>query len=396
MLDTLCELIIDELKTLSAQRRAISSSSLYEALSGKTETLNALLSREHVGALQNGYIRILEELACYLAPLHRQKAVALIEDIRNATRLAQLSALLDRIVSLLEQAYSDSLAKKETLEHLLLEVGNLLGELESESLALIEGTEQIQLANGRFTAFIQTEINELESATQSAEDVEAMREIFRARLHTIRTALETKKAEDRAKKQSFESTIQTLHNNLKHMQNKVERSQKQKKLLEHEALQDPLTGIANRRVLERQIRKEIKQFRREHVQFSVIFIDIDDFKTINDTYGHRVGDKCLQSLVGRIKQVLRQKDLVARYGGDEFVILLTDTGRNTAHMVADKLASAISKTCFIYRDTEIQLSVSIGLTQVEENDYNPDEIIARADSALYEAKHQGRDCIVVS
>lgn len=396
MLDTLCELIIDELKTLSAHRRAISSSSLYEALSGKAEALNALVSREHVGALQNGYIRILEELTCYLAPLHKQAAVALIEDIRKATRLGELSPLLDRIIRLLEQAYCDSLAKKETLEHLLLEVGNLLAELETESLALIEGTAQIHLANGQFTTLIQTQINELETAAQSTENVQAIREILRTRLHTIRAALETKKAEDRAKKQTFESTIQNLHESLKEMQSKVERGQKQRKLLEHEALQDPLTGVANRRVLERQIRKEIKRYRRGEALFSVIFIDIDDFKTINDTYGHRVGDKCLQSLVGRIRQLLREKDLVARYGGDEFVILLTDTGRKAAHLVADKLASAISKTCFIYKDTEIQLSVSIGLTQVEENDYNPEEIIARADSALYEAKHQGRDCIVVS
>jgi diguanylate cyclase (GGDEF)-like protein len=148
--------------------------------------------------------------------------------------------------------------------------------------------------------------------------------------------------------------------------------------------------------MERRINKGIRRHERDKTVFSLVFVDIDDFKRVNDTYGHRVGDKCLQSLVGRMRQVLRESDHIARYGGDEFVIFLANTGKKAAQVVANKLSSAISKTCFLYRNTEIQLSVSIGITQIESGDTSPEEIIARADTALYEAKNLGKDCIIVT
>ncbi|MDR3570221.1 MAG: GGDEF domain-containing protein [Syntrophobacteraceae bacterium] len=396
MLDALCELVIDELKSFSSSRQTISSANLLQAFSEKADVFYTLSSSDHVSELKSRYGIILEGLSAHFTGVNRQRAEELLETAREAQSLGGLYDLLERIVELVSKSLLDSEVREKTLSRLLIEVGSQLVEVEKECLGLIETTTNGYRENTQFTDLLESEITQLESSAESSESVQEVREVLRGRLQTIKSALETKKAEDTARKETFESTIEKLQNSLTDMQSKIERDRKKRKRIEQEAHLDPLTGIANRRVIDRHIRKEIKRYKQDKTLFSVIFIDIDDFKTINDTYGHRVGDKCLKILAVRMKEVLRQNDLIARYGGDEFVVFLGDTGQKTARVVADKLSQAISKTCFVYKEAEIQLSVSIGLTQVEEGDTKPEEIVERADSALYDAKNRGKDCIMVT
>ena len=396
MMDMLCELIVEELKSCSSNRRAISQEGLLQALSGKADILYALVSQKHIEELRRRYIKILDELKICLTSPHSDSANELIQGISAAESLGELNLLQDKIIDMITNSVSTSQAKEKALAGLLIEVSAQLSEVERECLGLIESTAHVHLANNHFTSLIESEITELECSAESSRDVFEVRQLLSSRLGSIKSALETKKAEDRTRRQAFESTIQILQNDLKEMQFKIERDRKRRKHLESEALLDPLTGISNRRAIERHIKKEIKRHKQNDKVFSLIFIDIDDFKTINDTHSHRVGDKCLQSLVGRMQQVLRESDLMGRYGGDEFVVFLANTEQKAAEVVAKKLASAISKTCFIYRESEIHFSVSIGLTQVQLGDSDPEEIIARADSALLKAKNQGKDRIIVT
>lgn len=396
MLNTLCELIIDELKDFSANHRTISATSLFEALSGKEETLNALISQTHLSELKKGCIKILEDLYRYCGNYHKERTDELIEAIDGAQTLGQLYQGLDSIIGMIGECVADSHATKKSLAQLLMEVGIQLGEVESECLGLIESSAQAHLSDGRFATMIESEINALESSAQSSEDVLQVRQVLHTRLQTIKSALAAKKAEDLSRNQRVASTIQTLQNSLNEMQQKIDRDQKIRKHLEQEALIDPLTGISNRRLIERHIRREIKRYKREETAFSLIFIDVDDFKAVNDTHGHGVGDKCLQNLVERMQRILRATDFIGRFGGDEFIVLLPGVESRAAHVVADKLASAISKTCFTCKDSEIQLAVSIGLTQVHRGDSEPGEMIERADAALYEAKKRGRDCVIIA
>ena len=396
MLDGLCELILDQIKRLSSTRQALSKENLLCALSEKADDLSAMSSMEHVAELKRRYTLILHKFGVCLKAHHREMIEELIPVVEEAQSLGQLYELLEKIVEPASKSLAHSQAMEKSLASLLIEVGNQLVEVERECLGLIESTTDVHRANNRFTTLLESEITQLESSAQTSEDVSEVRQVLRSRLQTIKSAIEAKKAEDTARKQSFDSTLEKLQGTLTEMQSRIERDRKRRKHLEQEAQIDPLTGIANRRVIERYLTREIKRYKRDKTVFSLIFIDIDDFKAINDTYGHRVGDKCLQILVGRMKEVLRAGDLLGRYGGDEFVVFLTETGQKAAQVVANKLSSAISKTCFVYRDAEIVLSVSIGLTQVEEGDARPEQIIERADSALYEAKNQGKDCIIVT
>jgi len=162
---------------------------------------------------------------------------------------------------------------------------------------------------------------------------------------------------------------------------------------------DPLTQIFNRRYFSEQSKK-IKSFsqRNNNIPFSIITLDIDKFKKINDTYGHLVGDEVIIKVAHIIEAEVRTSDIVARFGGEEFVMLLQDCNLDDAYKVAEKVREDIEKTSIsVHIDTEVKFTVSIGVAQFSEVDNNNIELtLSRADEALYKAKNIGRNKTVVS
>lgn len=159
-------------------------------------------------------------------------------------------------------------------------------------------------------------------------------------------------------------------------------------------LQDELTHVYNRRYLQRRLSEEIARVNRINGCFSIAIFDIDNFKKINDTYGHSAGDEVLQELVELLINNLRESDIICRFGGDEFVIILTDTDRDEAYAVMERLRCAVSAQPLNLKRSalKIPISISIGVAGVPENGNTAEELLRAADSALYKAKEAGRDC----
>ncbi|MDO8909099.1 MAG: GGDEF domain-containing protein [Pseudohongiella sp.] len=154
------------------------------------------------------------------------------------------------------------------------------------------------------------------------------------------------------------------------------------------SLTDPLTGAGNRSALINNLQRELALARRNAQHLSVLVIDIDKFKFINDTHGHGVGDLVLQELVNVITKVNRSTDMCFRFGGEEFVVLLSNTNRKGAEIIASRLCEAIAD-CHICTDSgSVQISVSIGAASNCETD-TEESLINRADKAMYEVKRRG-------
>jgi diguanylate cyclase (GGDEF)-like protein len=162
------------------------------------------------------------------------------------------------------------------------------------------------------------------------------------------------------------------------------------------ALTDPLTGLQNRRSLFELGRIEFSRARRMNRAFCCMMLDLDHFKRINDAFGHPVGDMVLREFAKRSKISVREVDLVARYGGEELIILLPETDRDTAMQVAERLRASIAATPIKASDQEIAVTVSIGVAAKDENTLELETLIARADQAMYIAKHRGRNCVAMS
>ncbi len=160
---------------------------------------------------------------------------------------------------------------------------------------------------------------------------------------------------------------------------------------------DPLTGAYNRRVFLRFFKKEFARFKRYKTPLSVLLMDIDHFKQFNDTHGHDVGDLVLKELVNTCLPMLRESDLFARFGGEEFIVLLPNTAIDGARSFAERLREEIQHRGLDLESNGNTLSfqVSIGVSVAVAEDKTIDDPIKRADTALYTAKNEGRNCVRV-
>lgn len=164
--------------------------------------------------------------------------------------------------------------------------------------------------------------------------------------------------------------------------------------LEYLATTDALTEVANRRSLLDRAGAEFDRARRNHRNISLLMIDVDLFKSVNDNHGHTVGDEVLRQAAGACEAALRDSDILGRIGGEEFAAVLPEAGAETAHLVAERLRLAVAGLQIETENGPLAITVSIGITTAAEARGNLDEIMAEADEALYLAKHRGRNRVV--
>ncbi|MBN2146543.1 MAG: GGDEF domain-containing protein [Anaerolineales bacterium] len=164
--------------------------------------------------------------------------------------------------------------------------------------------------------------------------------------------------------------------------------------LERLADADPLTGLLNQRAFHSRAEIEIDRARRFDTPLSLMILDMDRFKQINDRFGHPLGDDALIRFADQIKTALRKRDLFGRLGGDEFIILLPDTSLETAQGIGERLRAAVEKIRIPHEGVSVAYTVSIGITEKSKPD-TYDAIVKRADKALYQAKESGRNRVCV-
>jgi diguanylate cyclase (GGDEF)-like protein len=177
----------------------------------------------------------------------------------------------------------------------------------------------------------------------------------------------------------FDAELRSLHDQLAHL-----------------ALHDPLTGLANRALLVDHLDRALGRLERRRLGLAVVFVDLDGFKVVNDLGGHACGDKVLATVAGRLTQCVRPADLLARLGGDEFVAVLEDLPdpAEEACRLAERLRTVASEPVSV-RGRLVRITVSVGAAVVRRGGHSTDELLGRADAAMYEAKRAGRDCVVV-
>lgn len=155
----------------------------------------------------------------------------------------------------------------------------------------------------------------------------------------------------------------------------------------HQAEVDFLTKVYNRRFVENALEQELHRFERYAQAFSVLLIDVDNFKQVNDTLGHNYGDQVLLDVVSIIESILRKSDMLARWGGDEFICILPNTITEDASTIAERIVSQVSAN---FNDANVKTTVSVGVTEVKDN-MNEHDILKAADLALYKVKESGRN-----
>jgi diguanylate cyclase (GGDEF)-like protein len=160
--------------------------------------------------------------------------------------------------------------------------------------------------------------------------------------------------------------------------------------LEKLAFVDPLTNLPNRRFVEVRLRQILELFREFNRAAAVLLLDIDWFKRVNDTYGHDAGDEALRLVGNTLQRAVRSVDVVGRWGGEEFIVILSDVNADKLHMIAERCRNSVGETVLSTREQRYQVTASIGATIVTEKD-SVESVIKRADRCLYKSKAAGRN-----
>lgn len=171
----------------------------------------------------------------------------------------------------------------------------------------------------------------------------------------------------------------------------LERERHAQERIRHQAYHDPLTGLPNRLFFHEQLQDMLERSRGNERRLALLFIDIDRFKSVNDTLGHEMGDMLLKEVADRLRQSVRNGDIVARLGGDEFLALVSDVvSLEGAETVARRILASLRQP-FVLGDREFHTSASIGIALFPEHGDEAESLILQADNAMYEAKRSGRD-----
>lgn len=223
-------------------------------------------------------------------------------------------------------------------------------------------------------------------------------EVHRESLERMATAEDLREMEQRLLEQvkTIQGANDRYRRELDAANTRVAEQQKELERLHHAAGVDFLTELPNRRQLDERLREEFGRAKRYGQHFSIIILDIDHFKKVNDEHGHPAGDRVLRAIARILFDQKRASDFLARYGGEEFVMLLPETPLESASLLAVKLCGIIRGTEFQFQKQKVQITLSAGVGEVVPGVDTPESLFERVDAALYRAKREGRDRVCES
>lgn len=199
----------------------------------------------------------------------------------------------------------------------------------------------------------------------------------------------------KGQRQQYALFIETVRVN-QALQEEIKRREHLELELKIQATTDPLTGLFNRRQYESLFQRELERVRRHVVALSLCVVDLDHFKKINDEHGHDAGDQVLKQVSRLFVDTLRNTDIVGRFGGEEFILLLPDTDLRCALLVLGRLRERLQSACVPVEGLSLQITATFAVTEVTNLDVCIEDVIRRADRALYDGKKSGRNCVVAS
>lgn len=345
--------------------------------------------------LKTAYQDILDQLRLHLDEDSLERITQIGAQIRQGNRLEDFPDIRREILQLISEYINTVSSERELTAEFIREIGKRLIDLETYILESLSVSHDQDQANQEFNLLLEKQIGELKSSVDFSKTLAELKESVVSRLEIINQVLVSKQKKDAIHQSTIDKRVSVLQQHLSEMTQRISTVNEQSKQMEQELLRDPLTGASNRRAYDRNIETEMNRYKRYQRPFSLLLLDVDHFKKVNDTYGHAIGDKCLQEIIKRIQPTLRETDFLARYGGEEFIVILPETTGEIARETAERLRSVVENIAFLHKKDQVTITISIGVTEVTASDATHESIFQRTDQALYEAKRSGRNRVVL-
>lgn len=340
--------------------------------------------------IEASLLRLLDGLS--LPSSHQPQAEALRVRIDGSLNWYELVPVLDDLaVLVLSLADSGQRDFEEYLRQLNERLESFLGHL-GDAHAGYTGV----LDNARgFDQTLREQVSGLQASVQQATDLDSLKLAVDSRLNGLLASMDEHQREQAEHEQEVSGRLQALMERVNSMEQDAKAFHTHLEDQRQKALTDPLTGLPNRAALSERLEQEVARRRRDGGELLLAVLDIDHFKRINDDFGHLAGDKVLKIIAGELRKRLRQADFIARFGGEEFVVLLPATPLDAGRQLLERLRAAIAACPFHFKGEPLSITCSAGITAFVGNEAG-EAAFERADQALYRAKRAGRDRLEVA
>ncbi len=353
------------------------------------------ISSAHVLADANRQVQdaLLEMLECLSFP---ESFVGRVKDIKSLLVAAgsdQVESAVKNVTRLVADMRGFLEAEKRALEIFLHQLSTRLSEFDS-FLVGVDNDQQVSLENSRkLNMAVSEEISGLQTAMDEENNIDEMKRKIQIRVDMIRHHVKARRDHDEERKSQLEQQLKQLGQRLQQMEEETDSLRQRLAEERQQAQVDPLTELPNRLAYELRIVQEFERWQRYQHPLSILLLDVDRFKSINDTYGHKAGDKALTVIARTIAEHVRGTDFCARIGGEEFLLLLPETSLNEAVNVGEKLRQSVEACHFAFKGSRVPVTISAGVSEFRGGD-GIDDVFTRADEALYQAKNGGRNQVV--
>ena len=335
--------------------------------------------------IEDTLIGLLDDLT--LPERHRPQAEAMRDRLKNGLNWYELLPILDDLATLM-LAITDS--GQHEFEAYLQQLNERLEAFQSNLQAASEGHADNSSAARAMDTQIREQVDGLQNSVQEAADLDDLKQVLENHLEGLLGTMDQHQKQRDAREQEVAGRLKSLAERVAHMEQEALGYREHLEEQRQKALIDPLTGLPNRAAWTERLEHEIAQWQQHGNTLSLAMLDLDHFKRINDNYGHLAGDKVLKIIATVLRKRLRGSDFIARFGGEEFVLLLPATPPAVGAKLLETLRASIEACPFHFKGERVTITVSMGLAAFRPGEHS-DLVLKRADQALYRAKNAGRN-----
>jgi diguanylate cyclase len=335
--------------------------------------------------IESTLLGLLDDLS--LPERHRPQAEAMRDRLQTGLNWYELLPILDDLAVLM-LAITDS--GQHEFEVYLKQLNERLESFQSNLQAASEGHADNRSAAREMDTQIREQVDGLQSSMQDAADLEGLKHVLENHLEGLLGTMDQHQKQRDEREQEVAARLQGLAERVASMEQEAQSYREHLEEQRQKALVDPLTGLPNRAAWSERLEHEIVQWQQHGNPLLLAMLDLDHFKRINDNYGHLAGDKVLKIIASVLRKRLRGTDFIARFGGEEFVLLVPNTPLAVGAKLAETLRTAIEACPFHFKGERVTITVSMGMTAFKTGEHS-DFVLKRADQALYRAKNAGRN-----
>lgn len=379
------------LNELTRELQAISKTLLH--ISKQTPQEVRIDDTDSTEVLPSDYLlsRLDELLTEPLVPLRLHHQTTLLKQrTRTGFNGQSYKKIIDSAIALLLNIRDYANAEQQGLDTFLTGMTQELNLIERQAEMAGQANQQSIDNRDNLNTAIHRQVDSIRDTTRNAQELSALKDHTSEHLDLLMQQLIEHKQQEDERQQKTQEQIETMTRKLQDLETETETLRTKLKIEHDKALRDSLTGLPNRPAYNARIEMEFARWSRYGAPLALAIWDIDHFKRINDTYGHKAGDKTL-ALVGQLLLTnCRETDFVGRYGGEEFVMLMPNTDAAQALSMAENIRDVIRGCGFNFNGEDINLTLCCGISEFKEGDQH-DDVFVRADQALYQCKQQGRN-----